>query len=281
MSILFDRTLYRIRRERTSATFPAHDFLHRIAEDCVLERLDVIDRTFPHTLIIGAASDCIASHPRLHHCVHADMAGGRLPHDAPRGIVMDEEWLPFQEASLDAIISILMLHHVNDVAGALIQMQRALKPDGLLMVVTVGARSLMELRSSLADAEIAVHGGVSPRISPFMEVRDGGALLQRAGFALPVADSEMLNLSYSDIWALCRELKGAGEGNVLHERMRGATARAVFSQAQAAYCLQQSDAERRLRVSAELLFLTGWKPHPSQQQPSKRGSGKVNLREIF
>jgi NADH dehydrogenase [ubiquinone] 1 alpha subcomplex assembly factor 5 len=194
---------------------------------------------------------------------------------------MDEEWLPIAPQSLDAIISLLTLHHVNDLPGTLIQMQRALKPDGLLLAVTAGARTLIELRGAMASAEMVVSGGISPRISPFIEVRDAGALLQRAGFALPVADSEILHLSYATLASLLQELRGMGEGNILRERQRQMTARQLFRAAEAAYHAADSDAEGRLQCSVELLFLTGWVPHASQQQPAKRGSGQVSLGQAF
>ena len=279
--MLFDRTLYRQRRERSARTFSGHDFLHHIAEEMVLERLDTIDRVFANSLIIGAATDRFSSHPRLKHYIYADMASGRLPREAASRIVMDEEWLPFQHDSLDAIFGILTLHHVNDIVGVLVQMQRALKPDGLLVLVTAGARTLTELRSAFATAETEVKGGISPHISPFMEVRDAGALLQRTGFALPVADSEMLDLSYPDMKGLFTELRETGEGNILFERARQFTPASLMERVDAMYQQHYSTGLGRLACSVELLFLTGWKPHASQQQPLARGSGKINLTDVF
>jgi SAM-dependent methyltransferase len=332
---LFDRTLYRQRRTRSSALFTQHNFLHLAAEERLLERLETINRNFDYTLIIGAAGNRLAQHPRLKRIVYADITAARLPcvqnatgvnqtkyddfqynkaiHSAhianthheshikatvaplqqpatgtnkqhsvlTASCVMDEEWLAFQDDSLDAIISVLHMHHVNDVAGVLMQMQRALKPDGLMLVVTYGARTLMELREAFARAEPLLYGGISPRISPFLEVRDAGALLQRASFALPVADSEMLNISYPSLTALYQELRGMGETNILHDRSRNPMTRSFLTATEAAYRTEHQDAEGRLPCSVEMVFLTGWKPHASQQQPAKRGSGRVSLHDIF
>ncbi len=278
---LFDRPRYRRQRERSATTFPAHDFLHRIAEESVLERLDVIDRVFENSLIIGAASGSFSDHPKLKRCIYADMASQRLPENTSHRLLMDEEWLPFREASLDAIFGILTFHHVNDVVGALIQMHTALKPDGLMILVTAGARTLIELRSAFAMAEAELKGGVSPHISPFMDVRDAGALLQRAGFALPVADNEILNLSYEHFATLHRELRQAGEGNILNGRLRHSTTVALFQKTENIYKEHFSTNEGNLAGTAELLFLTGWKPHESQQKPSARGSGQILLTDVF
>lgn len=278
---IFDRALYRQHRQRYAKTFSSHHFLHLIAQTCVIERLDAIDREFSNSLIIGAANNEFSNHPRLKHCIYGDFAAQRLPSSNEHCIVMDEEWLPFQPNSLDAIIAILTIHHTNDVVGVLLQMQRALKPDGLLLVVTSGARSLIELRSAFAQAELVVNGGISPRISPFMEVRDAGALLQRAGFALPVADSEVFNLTYTTINTLYRELLESGEGNILNHRIKEFSSRKMFERVASYYQTHFSDVEGRLQCSAELLFLTGWKPHSSQQLPLARGSGQINLNEVF
>jgi NADH dehydrogenase [ubiquinone] 1 alpha subcomplex assembly factor 5 len=279
--LLFDRQLYRHRRELSGDQFHHHDFLHRAAEELLLERLDAIDRTFNRALILGAPSDALAHHSRIQHALFADSAVSRLPESAAPRCLMDEEWLPIADHSLDVILSVLTLHHVNDVAGALIQMHRALKPDGLLLAMTFGARSFMELRAAFADAEMMVTGGISPRISPFMEVRDGGGLLQRAGFALPVVDSEMLHLSYGELASLYHDLRGMGEANILHDRTRRFTSRSIFAATEAAYHASHSDEEERLHCTVELLCLTGWTPHDSQQKPLARGSGKTHLRDAF
>lgn len=273
---LFQRDLYRARRDKSGAQFAKHDFLHRIAEDRAMERLDAMDRTFERALVIGAATDALAHHPKLKQCVFADMAASRVP-DNVTSYVLDEEALPVAHQSLDVVISLLSLHAINDVPGALIQMQRALKADGLLLVITAGAHSLHELRDSLAQTEARLYGGISPRVSPFMEVRDAGGLLQRAGFHLPVVDNERLMLSYENLHGLMRELRGAGEANHLHDRVSSLTSRHFFDAVDAYYSQYYGDDEGRIACTAELLTLTAWTPHASQQQPAKRGSGKVNL----
>jgi NADH dehydrogenase [ubiquinone] 1 alpha subcomplex assembly factor 5 len=278
---LFDRTLYRKRHSRNRQLFCNHNFLHIAAEERVLERLQTIDRDFEHTLIIGATDSILSQHQRLKHIIFANHTHQRLPSSPTSLCVMDEEWLPFQENSLDAVICVLNMHHVNDVAGTLIQIQQSLKPDGLLLMATYGARTLMQLREAYAHAESQLLGGISPRISPFMEARDAGGLLQRAGFALPVADNEMLTISYPTLNALLTELRGMGETNIMHERSRQPMTRTLLAAVDAAYRTAYQDAEGRLPCDVEMLFLTGWKPHASQQKPAQRGSGTINLNDVF
>ncbi len=245
----------------------------------LLERLDAIDRRFERVLVIGASSTALAEHARIGQAVFADLAGERLPL-AKQRIVMDEETLPIADGALDAVISVLSLHAVNDLPGALIQMRRALKPDGLLLAALPGARSLMGLRQVLAESE-AQYGGISPRVAPFCDVRDAGNLLQRAGFSLPVVDSERLTLSYESFWHGLKELRGMGETNCLTDRLRHPTPRRVFFDAAEAYVRDYSDHEGRVTAEVELLCLTAWTPHASQQQPARRGSGTVSLRDVL
>jgi NADH dehydrogenase [ubiquinone] 1 alpha subcomplex assembly factor 5 len=332
---IFDRALYRQRRERFSPRFHQHDFLYHAAEERLSERLDAMKRHFEHTVIFGAAGNVLMHHKHLKNIIYANDVVSRLPcivnntisngansvffqcdadvynrdvsemhhmgndegllhrTDSKANVpswqqrasyntcMMDEEWFPFQDDSLDAIISVLHMHHVNDVTGMLIQMRRALKPDGLLLIATYGARTLQELRQAYAEAETVLYGGISPRISPFLEVRDAGGLLQRSGFALPVADSEMLTISYPSLHALHQELRGMGERNILHERIRTPLTRTLLASVEAAYRAAHEDAEGRLSCSVEMVCMTGWKPHASQQQPLKRGSATINLNNIF
>lgn len=246
----------------------------------MLERLDAMDRVFERALIIGAPTGQMLDHPKIRQGVLADLTPQRLPSRQAPSVILDEEWLPITPQSLDVVISVMSLHHINDLPGAMVQIRQALRPDGLFLAVLPGARTLWELREALAHAE-SVSGGLSPRIAPFTEVRDAGGLLQRAGFALPVIDSELLTLSYETMFHLMQELKGMGEGNVLHERLRHPTSRAIFLQAAQHYASQYSDEEGRITATVELLCLTAWTPHPSQQQPAKRGSGQVNLARFF
>lgn len=261
--ILFDRALLRKRRARAEANFAQHDFLWREAAERAAESLSFITRDFPRVLGFGTQ---------------------HLP--APRGLTElvageDAEHLDYPENHFDAVISLLDLHWVNDVPGALAQIRRVLKPDGLFFAILPGGETLRELRAVLAQVEAQCYGGVSPRVSPFVDVRDGGALLQRAGFALPVADSELLTISYPHLFALMEDVKGAGQSNALVARRKLPTARDFFVQAAALYAAQHGDAESRIPATVEFVTLTGWKPAANQQQPAKRGSGTVSLKQAL
>ncbi|TAE34490.1 MAG: methyltransferase domain-containing protein [Alphaproteobacteria bacterium] len=279
--ILFDRSLIRSRRKRCAAYCHHDPFVHHEAEARLMDRIMCINKHFERVVIIGATSTEWRNLPNIGTCIFADLVAERLPHDSSLRILCDEEWLPFAPNSLDAIISILTLHHLNDCVGALIQMRHALIPDGLMSCVTYGARSLHELRIALIHAEMQRTGGITPRISPFMEVRDAGALLQRTGYALPVIDSDLLDISYPSLHALLHELRQSGEQNALIERSKYFTAPQLFMDASQYYHEHFSDAEDRLHATIELLFMSGWNPHHTQQQPSRRGSGTQSLRTLL
>lgn len=277
--ILFDRAQLRKRRARAAAQFLQHDFLWREAAARAEESLACITRRFPtmlgfgcHALPLRAGTTCF---------LHADDAAPMLQHTAGLRIAADEEWLPFAENSVDAVISLLGLHTVNDIPGTLVQLHRILKPDGLFIAILPGGETLRELRSIFAATESAQTGGITPRIAPFLDVRDAGALLQRAGFALPVADTELLQVSYPDLFALMGDLRGAGQANMLQQKLQHFTPRKFFIEAAARYATEHSDAENRITATVELITMTGWKPAPTQQQPARRGSGKVSLREAL
>lgn len=263
--ILFDRDRLRKRRARAAVRFAQYDFLWREAAARAEEAFSFITRDFPRVVIFGGHA---MTPPR--GCLELLNADG-----------MDEEQLPFDENSLDAVICLLNLHWVNDLPGALIQIRRALKPDGLFYAVMPGGETLRELRSVFAAVEAQQTGGVSPRVAPFLDVRDAGALLQRAGFALPVADSELLNISYENLFTLMADLRGSGQVNMLAAQRKHFTSRRFFAAAAAEYAAQHSDAEGRITASVELITLTGWKPAKTQQQPAKRGSGKMSLHEAL
>lgn len=264
--ILFDRARLRKRRARAAATFANHDFLWREAAERAEESLSYILRDFPRMLVFGGQR------------FTAPRSTTQLIHAADS---IDAEFLPFADNSLDAVISLLDLHWVNDLPGALAQIRRALKPDGLFYAILPGGETLRELRRVFADTESAMSGGISPRVSPFLDVRDGGALLQRAGFALPVADSEMLDISYPHLFALMDDLRGAGEVNMLQQQVQHFTPRGFFAAAAQRYAELFSDAEGRIKATVEFITLTGWKPAATQQQPAQRGSGKMSLKDVL
>ena len=280
---IFDRRLLRDRRGRAAGELHAHDFLLTEIAERLADRLSDIARRFP----AGARSRRARRHPGAHAAGprrdrNPDPVGCFAGQRATAGeLVADEELLPFKEQSFDAILSNLSLHWVNDLPGALAQIRSSLKPDGLFLASLFGTGTLQELRTALMEAELAETGGASPRVSPFADLRDAAGLLQRAGFALPVADADTVTVTYGDFFALLRDLRGMGETNILLDRLKQPTRRTVFARAAAIYQERFADAQGRLPATFQILFLTGWAPDPSQQQPAKRGSGKASLKDVF
>lgn len=274
--ILFNRPLHRLRREKAAAGFAQVDFLLRETADRLADRLEDIQRHFPLALDAGCHTGALAS-PKIGTLIQADYSQAMVRQaPSPLKLVMDEEFLPFAPESLDAVCSNLSLHWVNDLPGCLVQLRRALKADGLFLAVVPGPRTLQELRESLLAVSTGI-GKIAPRISPFVEVRDAGALLQRAGFALPVIDSETITLTYREPLTLLQELRRMGEANALMQQHRGLTGKNFWPQVMQHYQQHYGDPQGRLKVTVELVFMTAWAPHASQQQPAKRGSGKTSL----
>ncbi|MCU0885667.1 MAG: methyltransferase domain-containing protein [Beijerinckiaceae bacterium] len=277
---LFDRNLIR-RRLRRAERIGFADFLILRAADDLGERLAAITRAFPVALDLGtataAAARLLAQRPGTTLVVRAapTQAGG--PHE----LVADEERLPFAEASLHLVTSLLALQSVNDLPGALVQIRRALKPDGLFIGCLFGGATLTELRQSLAEAESELEGGLSPRVSPFADVRDAGSLLQRAGFALPVTDVEPVTVRYAHPLGLLQDLRAMGLTNALVARRRQPLRRATLMRAMAIYAERFSDPDGKVRASFEMIWLSGWARHDSQQRPLKPGSAKARLADAL
>jgi NADH dehydrogenase [ubiquinone] 1 alpha subcomplex assembly factor 5 len=277
---VFDRPALRARRDRASpGTGP--DFLFAEATERLLDRLADIDRRFPAALDLGcrdgALGRAIAGRGGIEFLVQADPSPRFVARTAGTRLAAEPEALPFAPASFDVVLSVLLLHWVNDLPGALLQLRRALKPDGLLLVSLLAGDTLGELRECLMAAELAEEGGISPRVSPFAEPRELGALLQRAGFAMPVVDSDRLTVTYPDALALMRELRLMGESNALVERRRGFSRRATLLRAAALYGEKFGQADGRIPASFEIVTLTGWAPHPGQPQPLRPGSATARL----
>jgi len=274
----FDRKLHAQRRARAASGFAAHDFLVARVRDEISDRLDGINRHFDLALDLGAR---ITPHGKIGWCVAGDMSAEMLRSAGPLRIVLDEEVLPFATASLDLILSVMQLHWVNDLPGALIQLHRALKPDGLFIGALLGGETLTELRQALMEAEIETEGGTSPHISPFADLRDMGGLLQRAGFTLPVADTDRITVRYANMFRLLAELKGMGETNVLLERRKKPLRRATLIRAAEIYQQKFGLPDGRIPATFEILYLTGWAPHESQQKPLKPGSAMHRLADAL
>jgi len=279
--LVFDRLLVRRRLERALAGGYA-DFLLRRAIDDLDERLGTILRRFALALDVATPTrtlaDWVAASGRVDAVVrlapiHA--TGGGLT------VIGDPATLPFAEARLDLAVSLLALHSVNDLPGALVQIRRALKSDGLFLGCLFGGTTLTELRQAFTQAEAELEGGVSPRVAPFADVRDLGALLQRAGFALPVTDIEPVTVRYADPFALFRDLRAMGLGNALRDRRKAPLRRATLLRAEQLYAERFADADGRVRATFEFMWLSGWAPHESQQKPLRPGSARMRLADAL
>lgn len=276
---VFDRRLVRRRRDRAAATVAQVAPVLEAAADGLLDRLDDTTRRFSRALEIGGRG-VIA--PRLRargipFVVSLDLSSRMAALAGGRAVAGDEEWLPFAAGSFDLVVASLSLHWVNDLPGALLQIRRALRPDGLFLASLPGLGTLQELREALASAEGELRGGLSPRVSPFPELRDLAGLLQRAGFALPVADAETLPLRYRNPMALFHDLRAAGETNAVLARDPRVPPRALLPLAASRL---PEDAEG-IRASLRLLVMTGWAPHESQSRPARPGSATVRLAEAL
>jgi SAM-dependent methyltransferase len=263
----------------------APDFLLARVADDFAERLGIIRREFHHAASVGAFNGLLARRlsalPNVGDIIDVDPA---LRFDTPDGnlkVAAEEEALPFAVRSLDLAVSGLSLQLVNDVPGVLVQLNRALKPDGLLLAALLGGETLTELREAWLLAETEMLGGASPRVAPFADVRDLGRLLQRAGFALPVADSDIVRVTYASPLALMREIKAMGASNMLVERRRTPVTRGLLLRAAEIYQERFGLPEGRIPATFEIITLTGWVPHASQQKPLAPGSAKMRLADVL
>lgn len=238
-------------------------FLHQLAADELQDRLEMVNKSFTSPAIVTGFPNFWS------------------PQIADARIVSDTETLDLVPASHDLIAHTMSLHWANDPVGQLIQCRRALRPDGLFIAISFGGDTLQELRRALGEAEVEITGGLSPRIAPLPELRDLGGLLQRAGFALPVADTATTQVEYRDIWHMMRDLRAMGETNALHARLRRPTRRAVFMRAQALYAQHFAAPSGRLCASFELQVLTGWAPDASQSRPLRPGSAQQRLADAL
>lgn len=265
--IIFDRKLIRMRQERARRLGPVTFLLDRVADD-MAERLAVVTRTFDRAADVGTPADSVRR-------ALAAQVGGFVDSAA------DEEALPFAPGSLDLVVSALALQFVNDLPGTLIQIRRALRPDGLFLAALIGGESLAELRQAFAAAESEIEGGASPRVAPFADLRDLGALLQRAGFALPVTDIDRVTVRYATPRELMHDLRRMGATNALTERRRAPLRRATLERMMAIYVERFASADCRITATFEIVWLSGWAPHESQQQPLAPGSAKMRLADAL
>jgi SAM-dependent methyltransferase len=291
---VFNRQAVGRHRARAAPGLSGHDFLFRETAARLADRLRDIKRRFPFALDLGCHTGQLAKAldgpGGVETLVQCDLSPAMVREaeraeapDGPRrlGLAADEEWLPFKEGAFDLVISNLSLHWVNDLPGALLQIRRALNQDGLFLAALLGGDTLKELRQALAEAEIAEENGLSPRVSPMADVRDLGSLLQRAGFALPVADTDAITVSYADPMKLLADLRGMGEANAAELRRKTFTRRATLRAALDRYRELHTGPDGRVTATFQVVTLTGWAPDPAQPKALRPGSAKGRLADAL
>jgi SAM-dependent methyltransferase len=276
--IIFDRLLQRRRRSRAAAS-PANFLLDHVAGE-LADRLSVVLRRFDIGVDLGTPGEAVRKSLRQLDAVGMIVGADIMARGKPF-VVADEEALPFRNASLDLVVSGLALHFANDLPGVLAQIRRALKPDGLFLAALLGGETLIELRQAFAEAESEIEGGASPRVAPFADLRLLGGLLQRAGFSLPVTDVERLTVRYSSAFDLMHDLRRMGAANTLAARRRVPLRRTTLMQMAETYARRFADADGRIRATFDIVWLSGWAPHPDQQQPLRPGSAKARLADAL
>jgi SAM-dependent methyltransferase len=282
---LFDRALHRRRLDRAAKSYAG--FLKRRAAEDLVVRLEAVNRSFPIALDLGARDGAFAAAlaasdaaVKVGVVVEADLSLAMVAERGGPRLVLDEERLPIAPASLDLVVSSLVLHWANDLVGVLIQLRQALKPDGLFLGAMLGGATLTELRQALTTAELELTGGAGPRVSPFLDAADAAGLLQRAGFALPVVDVDRVSVRHDHMLGLLADLRAMGETSVLSDRPSRRLSRAVLARAAELYAERFSDGGR-IAATFEILTLTGWSPHPDQQRPLRPGAAKMRLADAL
>lgn len=281
---IFDRRAVQHHQDRAFKKLNKHDFLLQEVGSRLVDRLYDIDRTFNLAVELGARGsilcDQLSARDKVSRLVQFYLSNSSSQ-TANNCLVGDEEFLPFAPGSVDLFYSNLALHWTNDLPGALTQIRHSLRPNGFFVASMFGGNTLIELREALTYAEISEVGGISPRISPFAELADAAALLQRAGFALPVADSDTITVTYGDAFALMHDLRGMGETNALTARHNGFTRRSILFDAAARYAKCHTNSEGRIPATFQIIYLTGWAPHKSQQKPLAPGTSTARLAEAL
>ncbi|CAJ1411605.1 unnamed protein product [Effrenium voratum] len=281
----FDRNLVARHRDRAAEGFSAADFLVQRAAEEIGGRLETTNRAFNTALDLGCHNGLLARDilkpAGVETVISTDLSPSMVRQAPWPHIVADEEFLPIRPGSLDLVTSALSLHWVNDLPGALLQVRQALKPDGLFLTALFGGETLHELRDVLMQAEAECEGGVSPRVSPFADVRDLGGLLQRSGFALPVVDADQIIVRYDTIFNLLSDLRAMGETNAITERRKSPFKRATLMRAAQLYQEKYADQDGRIRATFEILYATGWAPHESQQKPMRPGTAAMRLADAL
>jgi NADH dehydrogenase [ubiquinone] 1 alpha subcomplex assembly factor 5 len=282
---VFDRQIVRARRDRAAPGFVDFDFLFREVADRLADRLLDIARAFPMALDLGCRTgilnDVLQGRGQIVTLIQCDLSETMAQEANGLSFVADEEALPLDAPHFDLVLSNLSLHWVNDLPGALMQANRCLKPDGLFLGAMLGGDTLHELRSCLLDAELEIRSGASPRLSPLAQVRDAGGLLQRAGFTLPVADSDTITVTYENAFRLMRDLRGMGETSAALTRPRHFTRRDIFFRAAELYQERHADNDGRIPATFEVIYLHGWAQHESQPRALRPGTARTRLADAL
>jgi SAM-dependent methyltransferase len=283
---LFDRRLLARRRDRAARDFPEYDFLHARAADDLLDRVESVTRDFDTCLVLGgggaigrALKDRPGAQAKINHLIETDLSPNMARLSDHNAVCLDEERLPIAPQSVDLVISCLNLHWTNDIVGALIQINHALKPDGFFAGALLGGATLTELRQSLqkiTDADPAPR-----RVSPFADTVDMAGLLSRAGFTLPVSDVDRVKARYGNSFVLMRDLRGMGETNALHDRPRTPGTKSLFVKTAQAYAEAFAEDDGKVPATFEIIHFAGWAPHPDQPKPKRPGSAQVSLADAL
>jgi len=283
--VIFNQQLLRHRLRRAAIGDISKDFLRQRTAEDITSRLSLIKREFKLCVLFGDKSDCMVSTlenlPNLHKLISVSTIDPIGPSTAERHIVGSEEHLPLANESINLAISPLTLQFANDLPGALIQLKRSLKPDGLFIGAFLGGDTLVELRDALLSAEIDIRGGAAPRVHARVDIRDLGTLLQRAGFALPVVDSDRITVTYRSTLHLMHDLRALGLTSVLAQGEGRGLNRRILKRLEEIYQDRYPAPDNRIRATFEIIYLTGWAPHESQQKPLKPGSAKTRLADAF
>ncbi|WP_298817106.1 methyltransferase domain-containing protein [uncultured Roseibium sp.] len=282
---LFDRSLLGSRRARAlKSAKPGSDFLLKVVADDLEDRLHLVNRNFSTAIDLGGhtglVSQAIRNAGKAERVIRADLFVADH-HLLPPDLICDDGLLPLRDQSIDLLVSALSLQFVNDLPGALIQIRRSLRPDGLFLATLPGAGTLSELRDSLTRAELELKGGAAARVLPFADTRDLGSLLQRAGFALPVTDLDTLIVRYDSMFGLMADLRAMGATSVLRDRSRLPLSRKVLFRAAELYAQNHADEDGRIRATFGFVTLSGWAPHESQQKPLRPGAAKTRLADAL
>ncbi len=284
---VFDRRLLRQRRNRAAADFPDFDFLYQAVGDQLVDRLDTVRKELLVIADLGAGTSTLSKSLRHRRgtqtVINLDMSPAMAQRARGLAVVADEDLLPLRPQSLDAVVANLSLHWVNDLPGALAQIRMALKPDGVFLAAVMGGESLHELRTSLMEAETAVRGGVSPRVSPLIDMQDMSALMQRAGFALPVIDRDTISVDYASPFNLMHDLRGMAATNATVHRDRAPVPKKLMMEAARIYAdkFPAEEEEGGVCATFDIIYVIGWAPADSQPKPLKPGSATARLADVL